>query len=259
MTVHHFDASAINRIKTEALASRAVHHPYLKALQHSDLPNFDLAIKDFAFQYGIYSKQFTQYLKAVINNLNNVKHREMLLENLTEEQGDTHDVELPAEVLATVTGIPHAQLYNRFQKAVGVDDAYCAKTEESATATLWRDQFLQLCALDECVGVGAIGIGTELIVSSIYSKILDGLKSHSELSMTNRVFFDLHSHCDDEHAAQLLLIAKDLAIDEAACEKIEYGAKMALYMRSVFWDNMLARAQGFAVAANIKTERVSLG
>ncbi len=259
MTVHHFDASAINRIKAEALASRAVHHPYLKALQQADLPNFDLAIKDFAFQYGIYSKQFTQYLQAVINNLNNNKHREMLLENLTEEQGDTHDVELPADVLATVTGIPHAQLYRRFQEAVGIDDVYRAETEESATATLWRNQFLQLCALDECVGVGAIGIGTELIVSSIYSQILEGLKAHSNLTMIERVFFDLHSHCDDEHAAQMLLIAKDLAVDDAACEKIEYGAKMALHMRTVFWDNMLARAQHFPATANKPVERLSIG
>ncbi len=259
MTVHHFDASAINHIKAEALASRAVHHPYLKALQHADLPNFDLAIKDFAFQYGIYSKQFTQYLQAVINNLNNNKHREMLLENLTEEQGDTHDVELPADVLATVTGVPHAQLYHRFQKAVGIDDAYRDETVESATATLWRDQFLQLCASDECVGVGAIGIGTELIVSSIYSQILEGLKTHSDLSMTNRVFFDLHSHCDDEHAAQMLLIAKDLAVDETACEKIEYGAKMALHMRTVFWDNMLTRSQHFPATTNTPLERLSVG
>jgi len=259
MTVHQIDTSAIQRIKADALASDAVNHPYLKALQSGDLPNFELAIKDFAYQYGIYSKPFIQYLKAVINNLKNQKHQAMLIENLTEEQGDMHDVELPADVLATVEGVPHAQLYRRFQEAVGVNDAYRSKSQESQTARLWRDQFLQLCAIDECVGVGAIGIGTELIVSSIYRQILEGLKTHSGLSMTERVFFDLHSQCDDEHAAQLLSIAHDLAQDHHdAIEKIEFGAKMALHLRVLFWDKMLARAQHFPASSSSPAKRLSI-
>jgi len=258
MSVHAFNTPVINRIKSEALASKAVNHPYLIALQQGPLPNFAIAIQDFAFQYGVYSKSFTRYLQAVINNLSSSKHREMLLENLTEEQGDTHDVELPADVLATVTGVPHAQLYRRFQEAVGIDDVYRKQTTESQTALLWRNQFLQLCATDECIGVGAIGIGTELIVSSIYNRILDGLKAHSSLTMTQRVFFDLHSHCDDEHAEQLLSIASDLAVDEAACERIEYGAKMALHMRTIFWDFMLRRAEAFPVNNTAEEKRATV-
>lgn len=243
MPIHPMDTTAIRRMSTDALTSSAVNHPYLKALQDGDLPNMELAIKDFAFQYGIYSSQFTHYLSAVINNLKNPQHQQILLENLIEEQGDTHEVELPPDVLNNVTGIPHAQLYRRFQEAVGVDEHYRATTHQNQTAVLWRDQFLQLCEIDECVGIGAIGIGTEFIVSSIYQHILKGLKTYSDLTMTERVFFDLHSQCDDDHAAQMLLIAKDLASDIAACERIEYGAKMATNMRTVFWDAMLARAQ----------------
>lgn len=257
MSIHQFD-SCINRIRTEALASRAVNHPYLQAFQNGDLPNMELAIKDFAFQYGIYSKRFIRYLQAVISNLKESRHQETLGENLTEEQGDTHDVELPSDVLASIMGVPHAQLYRRFQEAVGVDENYRNKTQESQTAVLWRDQFLQLCKLDECVGIGALGIGTELIVSSIYSQILKGLKSHSTLTMTERVFFDLHSQCDDEHAAQMLSIAKDLAINHTACEKIEYGAKMALHMRTVFWDKMHERALHFPAVPEITVKRLSV-
>lgn len=258
MTVHYFDSSLVNRISAEALKSSAVNHPYLQAIRNGDLPNFTLAMQDFAFQYGIYSKPFTQYLKAVINNLKSAQHKEMLLENLTEEQGDTHDVELPPDVLATVVDVPHAQLYRRFQEAIGVDQTYRMQTQESQTAKLWRDQFLALCQTDEYVGVGAIGIGTELIVSSVYSQILDGLKAHSKLSMTERVFFDLHSQCDDEHAAQMLSIAKDLATDQAACERIEYGAKMALNMRTIFWDKMYERAQHFPAEKSAKVKRLTI-
>lgn len=258
MSVHHFGSSAITRISTEALASSAVNHPYLEAIQGGKFPNIALAIKDFAFQYSLYSREFPRYLSAVINNLNSAQHKEMLLENLTEEQGDTHDVELPPDVLASISGIPHTHLFRRFQEAVGVDDHYRTTTHQSQAAVLWRDQFLHLCEIDECVGIGALGIGTEFIVSSIYNQILEGLKAHSDLTMTERVFFDLHSHCDDEHAAQMLSIAKDLAIDSTACERIEYGAKMALKMRELFWDEMLVRAQHFPAVASSTVKRTAI-
>ncbi len=245
MTIHQFDRSPINRISAEALTSNAVNHPYLRAIRDGSLPNIELAIKDFAFQYSIYSSQFSRYLSIVINNLRKTQHQEILLQNLSEEHGDIHHVDLPPEIVKTITGVPHAQLYHRFQEAVGVDDYYRAKTHQCQAAFLWRNQFLELCEMDECVGIGAIGIGTEFIVSKIYDQILEGIKVHSNLTMTERVFFDLHSQCDDEHATQFLSIAKDLARDNTACKKIEYGAKMALDIRAVFWDEMLERAQNF--------------
>ena len=111
--------------------------------------------------------------------------------------------------------------------------------------------------MNECVGVGAIGIGTELIVSRIYNQILDGLKTYSNLTMTQRVFFDLHSQCDEKHAAQVLFIAKELAQDHTACEQIEYGAKMAIKLRIAFWDKMLERAHVLPAATTLTTEKLS--
>lgn len=238
----------IKRISARALDSAAVNHPYLKAIQQGDFPNIDLALKDFACQYGLYSAKFTRYVSAVIKNLHNEEHRQILLTNLAEEQGDIHDMELPPEVMASVVGQSHSKLFRRFQEAVGVDAQYQRTSSRSQTGMLWSEQFLQLCEMNECVGVGAIGIGTELIVSSIYNQILIGLRAHSDLSMTERVFFDLHSQCDEEHAAQITLIAGDLADDHASCEQIEYGARMAIDMRIVFWDKMLERARNFPVS-----------
>ena len=258
MTNKNNEIAFIDQLSAEALASTAVNHPYLSAIRQGDLPNMSLAIKDFAFQYEIYSSKFIRYLTIVIKNLTENQHKEILLENLTEEQGDNHGIELPSAVLTSIDGIPHALLYRRFQEAVGIDEYYRSITPQSQTAVLWSEQFLQLCQMDQYVGVGAIGIGTELIVSSIYDQILEGLKSHSDLTMTERVFFDLHSQCDDEHAAQMITIAKELAHDEMACERIEYGAKMAIKMRTVFWDKMLERALSFPVAETSVVKRLNV-
>ena len=118
---------------------------------------------------------------------------------------------------------------------------------------------MQLCERDQWVGIAAIGIGTELLVSKIYQAILQGLRTYSKLSPIQRVFFDLHSACDDEHAAQLLTITKQLATDTTAREKIEYGVNAAITMRSLFWDDMLERAQAISTTTNDDTASIALG
>lgn len=258
MNKNKLGISFVERIRTEALESSAVHHPYLRALRYGDLPDFDWALKDFAFQYGLYSGRFVQYLSAVIERLSCEEHREILQKNLAEEQGNPHDIELPSDVLASIKGQPHTVLYQRFQQALGIDDAFKSNNLESHPAHDWSQQFLELCEVNEHVGLGAIGIGTELIVSSIYRQILDALKTHSHLTKVQRVFFELHSDCDDHHAEQILLIVESLANNSTACEQIEYGVRQAIEMRSAFWDAMLNRALNCKRSSAISAEELSL-
>lgn len=250
-------AAFVRRLSNAALESTAVTHPYLQALQKGDFPNVDMAWKDFAFQYGLYSSRFTCYLKALISNLENTSHRQILQTNLEEEKGHIADVELPPAVLASIEGRSHAQLFQRFQKALGVSSTYPGGQAVEHPGDLWGRLFLELCEANQYVGVGAIGIGTELIVSNIYKQILSGLENHSVLTIQQRVFFDLHSTCDDDHAAQMLLVASELATDEQACSKIEFGVKSALELRSAFWDNLLQRAQCITAPNTPMTQEVS--
>ncbi|MEM7564600.1 MAG: iron-containing redox enzyme family protein [Pseudomonadota bacterium] len=247
----------VRKLSDYALNSQAVNHPYLHAMSRCDFPDVDFAFKDFAFQYGLYSAGFTRYVSAIIDQLSSPAHRQILKSNLEEEQGHAHDLHLPAEVMASVDGVPHAKLFRRFQEALGVDTDYRNKTEKSQTAVLWGRQFLRLCETDEYVGIGAIGIGTELIVARIYNQILQGLEMQGKLSRMEHVFFDLHSECDEEHAAQIELIAADLANSDAACEQIEFGARMAIFLRTLFWDKMFQRAMNFSDLTTTRSEEVS--
>jgi len=239
-------AAFIEHISTQALNSAAVNHPYLQSLRNGDFPDIHLAYQDFAFQYGLYTTQFVRYLSAVIENLERPGHRQILQSNLAEEKGNAQDIDLPPEVLDSIGGQSHASLFRRFQEALGVDADYRGSATDADVGSRWSREFLQLCGINEFVGIGAIGIGTELIVSSIYDQILQGLEAHSHLTMAQRVFFDLHSECDDEHAAQMILIAEELARSSAAIEQIEYGVRRAISLRAGFWDQMLERAQSFS-------------
>ena len=104
MNKNKLEISFVERLRTEALGSSAIDHPYLRALKNGDLPDFDWALKDFAFQYGVYSSGFVQYLSAVIERLSCEEHRKILQENLADEQGNLHDIELPSDVLASIKG-----------------------------------------------------------------------------------------------------------------------------------------------------------
>lgn len=243
----------IKRICDEALNSAAVNHPYLSAFSKGEFPDVDFAIKDFAYHYGLYNIHFIRYLSAVIAGLSNDEHKQILLSNLDEEKGNVHDSALPHDVLASIDQQSHTQLYRRFQKAVGVDLELASS--DSDVNLQWSKQFLLLCEKNEFAGVGALGIGTELIVSKIYHQILQGLKTYTNLTAIQRVFFDLHSECDDDHAAQLISIAVDLAIDEQACQQIEYGVSMAIKMRTEFWDKMLHRALNVRDTDTLETQK----
>ena len=242
MDKHNLRDDFIRQLSDEALNSLAVNHPYLTAFSDGEFPDIEFAIRDFAYQYGLYNKQFIRYLTTVINSLSEEMHKQILQSNLDEEKGNVHDIVLPADVLASIENQPHTQLYRRFQKAVGVDVNNVSANAEGEAGSQWSKQFLNLCEMNACIGVGAIGIGTELIVSKIYHKILKGLQTYTNLSITQRVFFELHSVCDDDHAAQLIKIANDLAVDNESRQQIEYGVNMAIKMRIEFWDKLLERA-----------------
>ncbi len=246
----------ISNACAEVRKSSAVSHPYLRAIRDGDFPDVRKALQDFALQYGLYSVQFVRYMSAVVENVADTHHKSILLENLAEEKGDTHDVDLPADVINSIAGIPHAQLFRRFQLALNAHSASFESTKD-CPGHIWGQKFLALCKTSECVGVGAIGIGTELIVASIYDQILVGIKAHSDLSQTEHVFFDLHSVCDDEHAAQLMRITKNLAKDDESREQILFGIRSAIEIRSAFWDAMLERGHRLAEPEALPAERIA--
>ncbi|MFM6900590.1 MAG: cupin domain protein, partial [Microcystis panniformis] len=169
-----------NLIK-EALSHRAINHPYLLALEKGEFQHTDEVLKDFASQYGAYSDWFSRYLTAVISKLENPTHRNHLLKNLAEENGHLHDQDLEAiRKLGIkdewVQEIPHPQLFNRFQEAMGVDSTQtpCVEVE------IWRESFLSLLQNGSSLqAMGAIGLGTESVVKFIYKHIIEAIKNHT--------------------------------------------------------------------------------
>ena len=224
----------IEALSLDAMRHPAVHHAYLERLADGDLPDMHAAIRDYCHQYYFYSAEFTSYLEAVIGGLQSALHRDVLRRNLEEERG--HDAANPH-------GIPHSVLFQRFRRAAGVTVEYDAATPPCTTVLVWRDLFLQKCmSRQPGVGLAAIGLGTEMIVSTIYGYLHRAVTLHSDMKPDDYLFLTLHLECDDEHAANLKEISLELAEDQSHREALRFGVLSSLNLRNAFWDVMLARA-----------------
>lgn len=222
----------VGELTRRALSHEAVHHAFLLRLATGDLPDVQSSLKDFAFQYDHYRRHFARYLQALTRNVPLEIHRTALQEILNEERGDCRN---------GFETKPHTELFRDFQSAIGIDGEYRRHRQPHQSVETWANRMLECCNnQNPAMGIGAIGLGTELVVPSIYGKILDSLASLPGLSKDDKIFFELHSHMDDEYAETFRQIAVDLARDERSRPQLERGMHLALDCRSVFWDLMLA-------------------
>jgi pyrroloquinoline quinone (PQQ) biosynthesis protein C len=238
----------LERVSRQARSHRAVHHPYLRALASGGLPDTRRALKDFARHYHGYSAYFPHYLRCAIGQLSVPEHREALTENLTEESG-----QYPAEDLAAlrragispewIVGVPHPELFRRFGDALGVEHVDVEGDATAMEVICWREMLLGVLAEGSpAQSVGALGLGTEGVVSTMYRYFLPALERLG-LDPKDTVFFPLHTMVDDHHQATLLDIAGHYAGTAAGRHELVKGMNKALYLRAGFWDWLHVRAR----------------
>ena len=236
----------VSELAEQSLQHRAVNHPYLEAMGSGELPDTHWALADFGQQYHGYSKDFPRYLTAVISRLGDPEHRAGLMENLTEESGNYETEELTelSEIgieSEWIVGQPHPRLFKRFCKAMGLKDEDLESEPDQIIC--WREMFINLLVSGTpAEAVGALGLGTENIVSTIYQPFSKAVARIPELGARDTVFFPLHTAVDDHHQETLQAIAADLAVDDTTRRELRRGMLKALSLRSVFWDWMYRRA-----------------
>ncbi len=228
-------AEFVEALKTEINTHSAVSHPFLEKLAAGEFADTRAVLRDYAHQYSFYSQWFTQYLEGVISTLDNPQHVALLMENMEEEKG------IPGS--SEKAELPHVEIYQLFKNEVGATGEYCQTNPPCTTVLLWRDLFLQKCSSQiRGVGVAAIGLATEGIISTIYPYIVRAIKEHTDLGEDASLFFDLHVDCDDGHSEAVEQIVTDLAADASTREAIRFGVFSSLNLRQAFWDAQLARA-----------------
>lgn len=236
----------LSSLLDEASEHPALNHIWLDHIAEHKYVNMGWALRDYAYQYHGYASAFPTYLDAVINKLDDDRHRQALKHNLDEEKGklDAIDAEVLTRAGIDVTaidGVSHPGLYRRFCNALDISDSELGSP--SIAAQSWRHDLLAYIAeATPAAAVGAIGLGTESIVKPIYNKLLCGIRKMGGITRDDYVFFELHCIVDDQHAIDLNHIAADLLSEEHNRNELRAGMLQALSLRNRFWDHLHDRA-----------------
>ncbi|ASL48960.1 hypothetical protein bAD24_p01315 (plasmid) [Burkholderia sp. AD24] len=217
--------------QTIDLSKTIVSHPFLASCRRGDVPF--RALMHFLVQHGKYSAYFTRYLCALISQLKNGGDVLRLAENLAEELGFGHD---------DVTE-PHSKIYadllSRFD--ISINDHPALPETESQIQTVFM-----LCRQPEGIaGLGALCLGAEAIVPTLYSAIMEGFRSHA-VPEEDLDFFRIHIECDDGHAETMYRILQDLTANAPEKELCAIqSAEIAVNARLRVYDAIL-RFSNFA-------------
>ena len=226
----------------------ALSHIWLRTMAANQYADMSRALRNFAREYSIYSESFCAYLSRAIDKLSSPSHRRLLAVNLEEEMGSI-DPEDRARLRRAgidpdqVEGIPHARLYQRFCEALGLGSEELARG--APFAEQWRDELLVF--LDDAspaAAVGALGPGTENVVSRIYRPLCGAIRRSGLVREEDAVFFLLHCEVDDQHALDLRNVARDLLKSEDDYRQMRMGMREALRLRQVFFSQLHRHAVG---------------
>jgi pyrroloquinoline quinone (PQQ) biosynthesis protein C/quercetin dioxygenase-like cupin family protein len=181
-------------------------------------------------QYYHYSRNFTRYVAAVMARCPSDYFRARLSENLWDEGGGAQPE------------LRHAQLYRNFlADGLGLDDPDDIACE-SCTEKFVHDYF-DFCMTAEPMACAAfLSLGTESIVSRLYSTFHQGLEK-AGIDERSLAFFRVHVAVDDEHAVTLEQLMASYAHEPHWFETCARAANHALELRLRFFDDLTRSLQ----------------
>jgi pyrroloquinoline quinone (PQQ) biosynthesis protein C len=213
---------------TEEFVERLRRHPFIQRCRNGTVTRHELDV--FVAQHARYSAYFTRYLCALIANLPSAEDVLRLSGNLAEELGFGED-----------SGEPHAQLFARMVDELGIDLRELPAFPE--TEQLISTTFDYCKKQDPAYGLGALCLGAEAIVPSLYSDIISGFVANG-VALERLRFFQIHVECDDGHAETMLEILTRLQQESPErAERVLEGARAMIDARLKFLDGVMEGAQ----------------
>ncbi len=189
-------------------------HPFYQAWSAGELSLDDL--RTYACQYYHHVNAFPRYISATHSNCDSLEQRQVLLENLMEEEhGDGN----------------HPNLWLEFAEGLGLarDDVINCKPNQ-ATAKLIK-RFLDCGRQSYAAGLGALYTYERQVPDTAKSKIEGLAKFYNIDDERTTKFFDVHLTADKEHSQDAANLLEQLSPSEQAEAKTA-----ALGIANELWD-----------------------
>lgn len=202
-----------------------VAHPFLDRFARESLTLEQ--VKIFGNHYYQHAKMFLHYLAYVIPGLERESSQFILMENLVDEYGSFD----PEWV--------HPAVYRSFLKSVGLQPSDWNGLKPLPEVELYIDRHMAMCRFgDPVMGAGALGVGTEWFVPTMFTQIHSGLRGSPEVPEESLTYWTAHITLDVLHsyeAMRALVPFLDTSRNRAA---IREGALRSLDARKLLWDGM---------------------
>jgi pyrroloquinoline-quinone synthase len=175
--------SFIDQVDAQIQKNHLLNHSFYKTWNAGELEVS--TIQEYAAQYYKHVSAFPRYLSAIHSNCDDIKTRQILLENLMdEEMGDEN----------------HPELWMRFAEGVGNSREKVQQTVAMKETKELVDTFLKLSKSERYhIGLAALYC-YESMVPEVAENKIEGLRKFYGIDDENTLkFFTVHMHADKWH------------------------------------------------------------
>lgn len=214
--------SFIDQIDTEIEKNHLLNHPFYKAWSAGKLD--PEVIREYSAQYFQHVSAFPRYLSSIHTNCDDIRVRQILLENLVdEEMGDEN----------------HPELWLRFSEGMGnarenVNQAMAIDETQDLVNTYMK------LSKDKKYHIGLAALYCyESMQPEISETKKEGLQKFYGIEDENTLkFFTVHIHADKWHREVIRKLIAELNDDEEKHDEILSAVKEALHALNNFLSGM---------------------
>ena len=214
--------SFIDQVDAQIQKYHLLNHSFYKAWNAGELEVS--TIQEYAAQYYKHVSAFPRYLSAIHSNCDDIKTRQILLENLMdEEMGDEN----------------HPELWMRFAEGVGNSREKVQQTVAMKETKELVDTFLKLSKSERYhIGLAALYC-YESMVPEVAENKIEGLRKFYGIDDENTLkFFTVHMHADKWHREVVRKLIGELNDSEEKQSETMAAIEEALHALNNFLTGM---------------------
>ncbi|MDR2831624.1 MAG: CADD family putative folate metabolism protein [Rickettsiales bacterium] len=198
-----------------------LNHPFYQSWNTGSLSL--QALQTYAKEYYHHVAAFPRYISGIHSLCPDLKMRQVLLDNLTEEeQGDEN----------------HPELWQRFAEGLGITRFDLRKSVQIKETQELVDGYFDIVRSGFAMGLGAL-YAYERQTPEVSKSKIDGLKKHYSINDERSLqFFTVHMDADEWHSEECANLIADLNEEEQ--DKVMQGAKKGAKLLWGFLDGMMS-------------------
>ena len=216
------NTSFIKQVDKQIEKKHLLNHSFYQAWNSGDLSKD--TIKEYAAQYFQHVSSFPRYLSAIHSNCDDISTRQILLENLVDEEKGSEN---------------HPELWMRFAEGMGNSRDKVNNTDAMSETQDLVETFKKLSRSEQYhIGLAALYC-YESMQPEISETKKEGLQKFYGIKDENTLkFFTVHMHADKWHREVVRKLLSDLANTKEKQKEILQAVESALSVLNNFLSGM---------------------